>query len=195
MTTQPEPQRTGLHPGLIAGLVAIGLLLAGILVVLILLLTRPATPGVQAEPTPSEPEPTIIDAESDPEPEPEPAPTESAAPSTPKPNNPPATSTPKPPSGPTFASFSSNPGNNKSVGCADEYDSVPITIKWSSTNAVLSHIGVGTNNAKSQPYESNLPPSGSYDLNYQCSVASQKYTVTLEDASGKLTHRTVTLKR
>ena len=54
--------------------------------------------------------------------------------------------------------------------------------------------GIGTNNAKAEQFES-VPTTATYTFNYQCSEASQIYTVTLEDSSGRLTHKTVTVKR
>ena len=47
---------------------------------------------------------------------------------------------------------------------------------------------------RSAPYESDLPTTFRYDnLTFDCTLASQVYTVTLEDADGLLAHRTVTV--
>ena len=116
-----------------------------------------------------------------------PTPTESSAPAppaaTPKP--------PPPPAGPAFTSFAVSP---LSPDCSSA-SSVELTFAWSSTGATAGWIGVATTNAKTAPYDSVNPASGSYVLSYQCSEPSQTYTVTLEDSSGKLTHKTVTISR
>jgi hypothetical protein len=97
---------------------------------------------------------------------------------------------PPPPQSPSFATFN---GPNKAT-CPDTSSSVEITWSWSSSNAVNAWFGIGTQNAKLQPFE-QVPTTATYTFNYQCSEASQIYTVTLEDSSGRLTHKTVTVTR
>ena len=71
-----------------------------------------------------------------------------------------------------------------------------LTFSWSSANAARAHIGGRTANAKTAPYASDLPPTGTYaDLAYNCSQASRFYTATLEDAEGRLNDRTVTITK
>jgi hypothetical protein len=55
--------------------------------------------------------------------------------------------------------------------------------------------GVGTSNAQAAPYESvPTTASGYSNLAYQCSEASQVYTVTISGPSG-VTHHSVTIER
>ena len=181
--TPAEKQKRGLLIALIA--VAAAILIA--LIVLIVVLVgnaRDDSAGPVAAPTPTEsttPEPT--DSAS-----PEPSDEPSAEPST----SPSATTAPPPPppQSPSFATFS---GPNRAT-CPDTSSSVAITWSWSSTNAVAAWFGIGTNNAKAEPFES-VPTTATYTFNYQCSEASQRYTVTLEDSAGRLTHKTVELVR
>jgi hypothetical protein len=133
------------------------------------------TPTATATPTPS---PTLT-----PTPTPTPSQTPTAAP--------PAAPNPPAPVGPVFTSFTVSP---LSPDCTSE-SSVGLTFTWSSTGAVAGWIGVATTNAKAEPYDSVNPSSGSFALSYQCSNPSEKYTVTLEDSSGRLTHQTVTISR
>lgn len=141
-----------------------------------------APPTPTATPTPS-PSPT-------PSPTPTPTPTSAATPNQTQPAPPPD---PKPPAsaGPVFTSFAVSP---LSPDCTSE-SSVELTFAWSSTGAVAGWIGVATTNAKTAPYDYVNPGNGSFVLSYQCSNPSETYTVTLEDSSGRLTHKTVTLSR
>lgn len=153
-------------------------LLIAVVIVVIMLLSRgsdvptpvPTTSGSpsaspSASPSPS-PLPSLTES---PEPEPEP----------------PATV------GPTFDSFTAPPA----AGCAEGDTAKPLTFSWSSSNAQTAYIGVATTDAKAAPYEAGLPPVDTYTLDYQCSQASQVYTVTLEDADGNLAHQTVTITK
>ena len=180
----------GSKRGLLIALLAIGgaILLALIVLIAILLGNAGSTDQTPVPeftttesptPTPDEtesPEPTETPSE-----EPSEAPSATAAPPPPP---------PPPPPSPSFATFS---GPNKST-CPDTSSSVEITWSWSSSNAVNAWFGIGTSNAKLQPFE-QVPTTATYTFNYQCSEASQIYTVTLEDSSGKLTHKTVTVTR
>ncbi|MET0992163.1 MAG: hypothetical protein ABWX66_07190, partial [Lacisediminihabitans sp.] len=99
---------------------------------------------------------------------------------------------PPAPSNPTFATFSAQ----SSAGCSSDSGDVALTFTWGSTDAKTAYIGVGTTDAKQNPYASNLPPTDTYtELNYDCSLESQVYTVTLENAAGLTTNRTVTITR
>ncbi|PKQ25832.1 MAG: hypothetical protein CVT64_07235 [Actinobacteria bacterium HGW-Actinobacteria-4] len=70
-----------------------------------------------------------------------------------------------------------------------------MTFTWSTSKAVKAWFGIATTNAKAAPYEDVSVQAGSYTAYYQCSEASQVYTVTIEDADGKLTHETRTISR
>jgi hypothetical protein len=59
---------------------------------------------------------------------------------------------------------------------------------------VKAWFGVHTTNAKAAPFE-EVPTTATYTFDYQCSNATEFYTVTLEDASGNLTHKTVTITK
>ncbi|UYN84618.1 MAG: hypothetical protein KIT89_05460 [Microcella sp.] len=170
---------------LIALLSVAGAILLALIVLIAVLL------GGQGDPEPA-PLPTETLSES---PTPSPEPTESESPE-PEPSEEPEASAsappppPPPPQSPSFATFS---GPNK-ANCPDTSSSVEITWSWSSSNAVNAWFGIGTNNAKLQPYE-QVPTTATYTFYYQCSEASQIYTVTLEDSAGRLTHKTVTATR
>lgn len=171
---------------LIALLSVAGAILLALIVLIAVLL------GGQGDPEPA-PVPTETMSES---PEPSPEPTESESPE-PEPSEEPEASAsapppppPPPPQSPSFATFN---GPNK-ANCPDTSSSVEITWSWSSSNAVNAWFGIGTNNAKLQPYE-QVPTTATYTFYYQCSEASQIYTVTLEDSAGRLTHKTVTATR
>jgi hypothetical protein len=147
-------------------------LLIALIVLLITLFGGADEPAVAPTPTESsaapEPEPTPSD-------EPEPAPTATVAP--------PVTS-------PTFATFTA-PAN---AACEEGEDEAPLTFSWSSSDATTAYIGVGTQNAALNPTFSDLPPTATFEeLAYDCSVASQVYTVTLEDSEGRLASNTVTV--
>lgn len=179
----------GQKRGMLIALLAIGgaILIALIVLIAVLLGNNAAdnagpvpefTTTESPTPTPDEtesPEPTVEPSE-----EPSEEPSVTAAPPPP----------PPPPQSPSFATFS---GPN-TAACPDTSSSVEITWSWSSSNAVNAWFGIGTNNAKAEPFES-VPTTATYSFNYQCSEASQIYTVTLEDSSGKLTHKTVTISR
>ena len=165
------------------------IVIALLLMIIVFLTWRVATgaePVAAPSPTPTRATPTPTPSLT-PTPTPTPTPTESSAPAppaaTPKP--------PPPPAGPAFTSFAVSP---LSPDCSSA-SSVELTFAWSSTGATAGWIGVATTNAKTAPYDSVNPASGSYVLSYQCSEPSQTYTVTLEDSSGKLTHKTVTISR
>jgi len=135
----------------------------------------------------------------DDDPTPTAEPTQSATPSeeptpTPEPTQEPTpTPTVAPPEvSPTFATFSAPTNAN----CEEGEDEAPLSFSWSSSDAVTAFLGVGTQNAAINPTVSDLPPTATYtDLAYDCSVASQVYTVTLQDQLGSLASRTVTITR
>jgi cytoskeletal protein RodZ len=138
----------------------------------------------------AQPAPEITASESE-SPEATPTETESPEPSVEPSVEPSATAAPPPaPQSPSFATFT---GPNRAT-CPDTSSAVAITWSWSSTNAVNAWFGIGTNNAKAEPFES-VPTTATYTFNYQCSEASQRYTVTLEDSAGRLTHKTVEVVR
>lgn len=180
VTTETEgPDRR-----MLIALIAIAAAILIALVVLIVVLVGNAGTNT-AQPAP---EVTASESES---PEPTPTETESPEPSV-EPSTEPSTTAapPPPPQSPSFATFT---GPNRAT-CPDTSSSVAITWSWSSTNAVNAWFGIGTNNAKAEPFES-VPTTATYTFNYQCSEASQRYTVTLEDSAGRLTHKTVEIVR
>lgn len=178
-----ERQKRGI---LIALLAVGGAILIALIVLIVVLLGNAGSDDAGPVPeftTTESPTPTPIETET-PEPSVEPSDEPSEEPS--------ATSAPPPPppQSPSFATFN---GPNKAT-CPDTSSSVEITWSWSSSNAVNAWFGIGTTNAKLQPFE-QVPTTATYTFNYQCSEASQIYTVTLEDSSGRLTHKTVTVSR
>ena len=171
----PTTSRGGLY-----ALIAVGVaLLIAVIVVVFMLLNRG-----DADPTPVQsgtPSPTASPSPSA-TPSPTPTPTPSETP----------TEEPEPPAvvGPTFDSFTAQP----SAGCVEGETAKPITFSWSSSNAETAYIGVATTNAKSEPYESGLDPVDTFTLDYQCELATQVYTVTIENPDG-VTHQTVTIAK
>lgn len=181
--TPEERQKRGLLIALIA--VAGAILIALIVLIVVLVGGRgDVTAAPTPEPSTSEtatPEPTESETlEPSDEPSEEPAASPSATTAPP----------PPPPQSPSFATFS---GPDRAT-CPDTSSSVAITWSWSSANAVAAWFGIGTTNAKAEPFES-VPTTATYTFNYQCSEASQRYTVTLEDSAGRLTHKTVDVVR
>jgi len=183
-TATEPPTEEGSKRGMFIALIAIAAAILIALVVLIVVLVGNAGPS-DDQPVPQasasvteSPSPTPEETES-PEPSDEPS-TEPSAPAAP----------PPPPQSPSFATFT----GPKSATCPDTSSSVAITWSWSSTDAVAAWFGIGTNNAKAEPFES-VPTTATYTFNYQCSEASQRYTVTLEDSAGRLTHKTVDIVR
>ncbi|MBK4346495.1 hypothetical protein [Lacisediminihabitans changchengi] len=177
-TEPPQSKRT-----LIILIVVGAVLLVAVLVLVLLLLTRTIGGGTAASPSPSV---TTSDT-----PSPTPSTTPSATP-TPSPTPSPTQTAPPAPTNPTFATFSAQ----SSAGCSSDSGDVALTFTWGSTDAKTAYIGVGTTNAKQDPYASDLPPTDTYtDLTYDCSQPSQVYTVTLENAAGLITNRTVTITR
>jgi hypothetical protein len=194
---QPAPATQAMRPGtppteppqsrrtLVILIVVGAVLLVAILVLVLLLLTRTIGGGAAASTSPS---PSVSTSAS---PSPSPSITPSASPS-PSPSPSPTQTTPPAPANPTFASFSAQ----SSAGCSSNSGEVALTFTWGSTDAKTAYIGVGTTNAKQDPYAGNLPPTDTYtDLTYDCTQASQVYTVTLENAAGLITNRTVTITR
>lgn len=167
-------------------LTIIGALLVGILILLLVLVLRggdapaespSAGPSASTSPSPS------------PSPSASPSPSETTTTTT---TTTMTTTTTQAPSGPTFSSFSVN---TSVAACPDEASQVELDFSWSSSNATAAWIGVATSNAKAAPYDGPLSPTGDYTLYYQCSNASQTYTVTLEDGDGRLAHKTSTITR
>ncbi|HEV7812702.1 MAG TPA: hypothetical protein VGO99_07025 [Leifsonia sp.] len=154
-------------------LIVIGSILAAAIAVLLLVLaTRDDDPATatgaseSAAPAPSETPPE------------EPAPVE-----------------PEPESGQGAAFTYFAPEDGTRIECPDEGSSVPLTFSWSSTGAQAAWIGVGTDDAKTDPY-AEVEPTGTFDqLSYECAAESGTYTVTLDDGAGTVTHATVTLVR
>lgn len=182
-STGDEGQKRGM---LIALLAIAGAILVALIVLIVVLLGNGGTDDAGPAPeftTTESPTPTPTETES-PEPSEEPSDEPSEEPSAT------VAPPPPPPQSPSFATFS---GPNQAA-CPDSSSSVALTWSWSSSNATGAWFGIGTQNAKAEPFES-VPTTATYTFNYQCSEASQIYTVTLEDSSGRLTHKTVTVTR
>ena len=177
----PSPQPPRQSRTLLYTLVGVGaVLLIAVVIVVILLLNRGGAD-----------EPLVAPGASD-------TPIQSASPSAEPSEEPSAEPIPEqepaPPVvvGPVFDSFSAP----TAAGCAEGDTSKPLTFSWSSGNASAAYVGVATTNAKAEPFEGGLPVVYTYtNLSYQCSEASQVYTVTLEDADGNLAHQTVTISK
>lgn len=168
--TPPKKSRT-----LMWWLIGIGAALLVTVIVLLVMLLGNRDDGQPAE----TPAPTASET-------PVPTPTETTPP------EPSPTPTTEPAAGPTFATFSAP----ASAECQEGEDEAPLTFSWSSTDAVRAYLGVGTQNAAINPTVSDLEPTATYsDLAFDCGVASQVYTVTLEDAAGRLASNTVTITR
>lgn len=174
-----------------------GLLLIAVVVLLTLLFSR-GIGGPSAEPVsdvssgPSASSSETPSASPSASPSEIPSATPSESPSASPSSAPPPPPPPPPATGPVFTAFS--PANNSSVGCSSDSGPKAVTFSWTSTGANEAAIGVGTMDAFAGPYETGLPPSGSYELNYQCDQASQIYTVSIRGTSGQ-TNKTITLKR
>jgi hypothetical protein len=180
--TDPAPANPLANRWLRGALVLIVLLVLLVVFLMWRVATGAETPLSSPTPTATTPTPTPTPTLT---PTPTPTPTATETPSAAP------TAAPKPPAptGPAFTSFAVSP---LSPDCSSA-SSVELTFAWSATGATAGWIGVATQNAKNAPYDSVNPASGSYVLSYQCSEPSQVYTVTLEDSSGKLTHKTVTI--
>lgn len=181
-TTSATAEKPAESPkrGMLIALIAVTSAILIALIVLIAVLVRDAGGSDEAapEPQPSSSENTEPDETESPEPSDEPSESPTTAP-------------PPPPSlSPTFATFS---GPNR-ADCTDTTGSVTMTWSWSSTDAENAWFGIGTDDAKAEPYE-QVPTTATYTFTYQCSEASQIYTVTLEDAAGRLAHQTVEVVR
>jgi hypothetical protein len=176
-TGNPPPEKKS--RALLWWLIGIGAALVIAVIVLLVLLFG----GDEEQAPAASPSPTASV-----EPVPEPEPSETEAPPEPEPT----ATTPPVATGPTFATFSA-PSSGQ---CEEGEDNAPLSFSWSSDNAVRAYLGVGTQNAALNPTVSDLPPTATYDeLEFECSVASQVYTVTLEDELGTLASRTVTVTR
>ncbi len=165
-------------------LAILGVLMLGILIVLVLLLSRGDTPQPVSAPTPTESvEPTPSETPSE-------TPVESATP-TPVPSE--TTAPPPPPPPPPAGPIKTYTASTTNVNCSGNSE-VPVTFSWSATGVTL-WFGVGTTNAKTGGL-------GEYDLNdtvvwnYQCGQdgGQQIYTITVEASNGNLTHKTITIK-
>lgn len=170
-------------PLLLGAIVA--LLLVAVVLIAMLLIRGDGEPAPAASPSPSEtPSPSPSGASS-------PSPAESPSAAEAEPAEDPEPAAPADPPGPVFSSFSASP---KKVSCPDEFGTGEVTVAWQGSGATSAWIGVATSNAKIAPYDS-VPVSGEYTLPYPCGNESQAYTVTLEDADGRLTHKTATVTR
>ena len=164
-------------------LIGVGVLLLVTIVILTsTLLGRPASTTADPSVTP-----TFTESASA---TPTPTPTEESPSATPEPEESEDPPPPPPAPVPGFDSFSAP----SDAGCQAGDDQKQLTFSWASDDAERAYIGVQTNNAKAAPFTGELPPVYTYtDIYFNCDQDSQYYTVTLEDGSGHLTHKTVTI--
>jgi len=182
------PNRTSPDRTMRVALIAIAALLLVVAILLAaILLRKPGTSDAQAGASPGVAATESPTASSSPSASPSASVSAKATTTTPTATT---TTTKPPPSGPTFSSFSAP----SSAACPDDSSVMTITIHWSSSNATSAWIGVATNNAKAEPFDT-VPTSGSYDIGFPCSNAHQVYTVTLEDAGGHLTSKSKDIQR
>ena len=163
-------------------LIGVGaLLLIAVIVLIATLLSSNPTPAASPSPTPTvsvTPSPTPSEPSATPTPSQTEEPVVDPAPA------------PAPDPIPGFDSFA----YEQDAGCQPGDSQQQLTFSWSSDDAVRAYVGVQTNNAKTGSYSGELPAVYTYsDIYYNCGQASQYYTVTLEDAAGRLTHKTVTI--
>lgn len=158
-----------------------GMLLIAVVIALTLLFSRGSDELVPVPPTPSA-SATPSDAAS-----PTPSADESEEP---VPSVAPTTEPPPAIESPSFATFTAP----STVDCPSDGNDVQMIFSWSSADATTAWFGVQTTNAKAAPYE-EVPTTATYPFQYSCSNDSQYYTVTLEDADGNLTHKTVTVTK
>ncbi|MCU1440603.1 MAG: hypothetical protein JWP85_1600 [Rhodoglobus sp.] len=191
MTTPAGPQGTPNRPMLLT-LGAVAVVLALAIVTTLIILSQSAagqtgasgptpthsgastssTPAPTRSSTPT-PAPTLVGST----PAPTRTPTPTAAPPVPPPVTPPA-----PYEGPTFNHLAIQPY----ATCEDTASDAPISFVWGSDQAIAAYIGIDTDDAKLNPEVSDLPGSGLYlSLRFPCSLESQSYTVTIEDAEGR----------
>ncbi|GEM_PF-2714263 len=75
------------------------------------------------------------------------------------------------------------------VALCDGVSSVPLRFQWMSDGAEQAWFGVGTTDAKAAPYEEVFPNEEVYEgVSFQCTEASEIYTVTLEGPGGVTSH-------
>ncbi|MBH0023867.1 hypothetical protein [Salinibacterium sp. SWN248] len=174
--SSPEPKSRKL---LIILSIIGGVLLIAVVIMLTLLFSRGS--GGDITPVPSE-SPSATPSET---PTPSTSATEEA-----EPTAEPTTAPPPATASPSFATFSAP----TSANCTAANPTSQLTFAWSSADATMAWFGVRTTNAKEEPYE-EVPTTATYTFDYQCSNETEIYTVTLEDAGGNLTHKTVTVTK
>lgn len=155
-----------------------GALLLAVLILLVLLLTRGGgTPAPSESPTPTPTPSSTPSVTPSPSPTPTPTPTETTPPPPPPPSSP----------------ISTYSASQSTVDCSGG-GSVPVTFSWAATGQTL-WFGVGTDNAKLAPYD-QYPLNYTLDFQYQCGQAGgqQKYTITVESATGDVNSRTIVIK-
>jgi len=176
-------------------LIALGVLLVGIIVLLILLLLpRDSGVPVTSLPTPTDSASASLEPAPSETPSDSPAPTSPATPSTSA--SPPATSAPAEPSGPdaAIASFTAP----STAGCLSPeapafQPTVDITFVWRAQNVSKVAFGVATSDAISEPYAHGLAPSGSITVGFPCDLSKQKYTLTVAGADDIHVSKSITV--
>lgn len=79
------------------------------------------------------------------------------------------------------------------VSCADEFESHPVTITWSSTGASRAWFGIDTADASTSPLQ-EVPVAGSFTWDFSCSNTTTVYTVSVAGDNGTQ-HRSITVTK
>ncbi|RQP11129.1 MAG: hypothetical protein EAS51_06845 [Microbacteriaceae bacterium] len=173
--------------GLIIGLaVAAGVLLLALIGVLLWIALGSGAPAADPTETPSgSPTPTASET---PSAEPTPSETPSEEPS----------AAPPPPPAPPAGAIQTYTASTTTVDCSGG-GPVPLSFSWVTTGSVV-WFGIGTDNAKLQPYNS-YDPIYTIDFErdgiaYQCGQpgGQQRYTITAELPDGSLEHKTIVIR-
>jgi len=190
-----EPEEPRRRRGLLIALIALlAAIIIALVVVLVLAMSSSNSPAIEPTATRSAtPTPTPTE---DVSPTPTPTPTPSAS-ADDDDDEPAPAPPPPPPSGPDARIISYTAP--EVAGCyspeAPAYEpSVPLTFTWTTQNVSVVAFGIGTNDAINAPYTTDLPPSGSITVDYQCSNASQTYTLTVAGADGVHVSKSITVR-
>jgi predicted nucleic acid-binding Zn ribbon protein len=180
---QEEKQKSR---GLLIGLIVAGVLLVvAIIVLLVFLFGGKAQPEPQTSGTATPAPSTTSTPEASGTPTPEPTQDAPAAPT------------------PVVDSFSTGTGT---VWCGTPDDPEPdidLDISWSTSNGNRVYFGVDTNDASAAPFFDNLPlsgnsgsnfPSGYSPFQFTCGAETHRYTLTVVDAQNHKDSKTVTVK-
>lgn len=178
------PPEDGRSRKLVIVLAIVGTLLAIAIVVALLLLFSGGSGPPTASPSPSgsastsrSPSPTPIRTSAPPSPS-----------STPSPTPPP----PPPVPAPTIGDFSTSPPNS-APACTATTGTVQMSFRWATSNAVKVSLSI---DGVQDPYNDQLTGSGTLSgVPYDCSKASQGYTLLATNSKGQQASKPLTLVR